>query len=32
MPMAPVMWAEVGGMLSDRFGVRWIVNGVLKQV
>jgi PhnB protein len=32
MPMAPVMWAEVGGMLSDRFGVRWIINGVLKQV
>jgi PhnB protein len=32
MPMAPVMWAEVGGMLTDRYGVRWIINGVLKPV
>ncbi|MGZ5198667.1 MAG: VOC family protein [Telluria sp.] len=32
MPMAPALWAEVAGMLTDRFGVEWIINGVLKPV
>jgi PhnB protein len=32
MPMAPMMWAEIAGMVTDRFGIEWIVNGVLKPV
>ena len=28
MPMAPAFWAECFGMLSDRFGISWAVNGV----
>jgi PhnB protein len=32
MPMAPMMWAEVAGMVTDRYGVEWIINGVLKAV
>jgi PhnB protein len=27
MPMAPAFWARTFGMLSDRFGVRWAING-----
>jgi PhnB protein len=27
MPMAPAFWAETFGMLNDRFGVSWAVNG-----
>jgi PhnB protein len=27
MPMAPAFWAETFGMLTDRFGVSWAVNG-----
>ncbi|MEO8545678.1 MAG: VOC family protein [Betaproteobacteria bacterium] len=27
MPMAPAFWAATFGMLTDRFGVRWAVNG-----
>jgi PhnB protein len=32
MPMAPAMWAETAGMVTDRYGVEWIINGVLKAV
>jgi PhnB protein len=28
MPMAPAFWAECFGMLTDRFGISWAVNGV----
>ena len=27
MPLAPAFWAETFGMLTDRFGVSWAVNG-----
>lgn len=27
MPMAPAFWAKAFGMLTDRFGVHWAVNG-----
>ncbi len=27
MPMAPAFWARTFGMLTDRFGVNWAVNG-----
>lgn len=27
MPMAPTFWAESFGMLTDRFGLSWAVNG-----
>ena len=27
MPLAPAFWAKVFGMLTDRFGVSWAVNG-----
>ncbi len=26
MPMAPSFWVECFGMLTDRYGVRWMVN------
>ena len=26
MPMAPSFWVERFGMLTDRYGVRWMVN------
>ncbi|CAN5552727.1 VOC family protein [soil metagenome] len=29
MPMAPAFWAEKFGMLIDKFGLPWIVNGVM---
>jgi PhnB protein len=29
MPMAPTFWARTFGMLTDRFGTPWIVNGEL---
>jgi PhnB protein len=32
MPMAPAMWAKAAGMVTDRFGADWIVNGVLNEV
>ena len=28
MPMQPAFWAKTWGMLTDRFGTPWIVNGV----
>ena len=27
MPLAPAFWARTFGMLTDRFGVSWAVNG-----
>jgi PhnB protein len=27
MPMGPTFWARSFGMLTDRFGVSWAVNG-----
>ena len=27
MPLAPTFWAKTFGMLTDRFGVNWAVNG-----
>ena len=27
MPLAESFWAQTFGMLTDRFGVPWIVNG-----
>lgn len=27
MPLAPAFWAKTFGMLTDRFGVAWAVNG-----
>jgi PhnB protein len=32
MPMQPAFWAKSFGMLTDRFGTPWIVNGVLLPV
>lgn len=29
MPMQPSFWAKLFGMVTDRFGTPWIVNGVL---
>jgi PhnB protein len=30
MPMQPVFWAKAWGMLVDRFGTAWMVNGDLQ--
>jgi PhnB protein len=27
MPLAPSFWARSFGMLTDRFGISWAVNG-----
>jgi PhnB protein len=32
MPMQPAFWAKTWGMLVDRFGTSWIVNGELIPV
>jgi PhnB protein len=32
MAMAPTYWAKSFGMLTDKFGTHWIVNGVLQPV
>jgi len=32
MAMAPTFWAKSFGMLTDKFGTHWIVNGVLQPV
>jgi PhnB protein len=29
MAMAPTFWAKCFGMLTDRFGAQWVVNGEL---
>jgi PhnB protein len=32
MPMQPAFWAKTWGMLTDRFGTPWMVNGEMIQV
>jgi PhnB protein len=32
MPMQGSMWAKAFGMLVDRYGVRWMINGELNQI
>ena len=32
MAMAPTFWAKSFGMLTDKFGAHWIVNGELLHV
>ena len=32
MPWSPTFWAERFGMLTDRYGVHWIVNGGLNAL
>ncbi|MCP5285023.1 MAG: VOC family protein [Burkholderiaceae bacterium] len=32
MPMGESFWAEVFGAVTDRFGISWLVNGVLKPM
>jgi PhnB protein len=32
MPMGASFWAEVFGAVTDRFGISWLVNGVLKPM
>lgn len=32
MPMMPTFWAKVCGMVTDKFGTPWIVNGELLPV
>lgn len=29
MPMSKTFWAEAFGMLVDRFGTPWVVNGAM---
>lgn len=32
MPMAPTFWAEIFGMVTDRFGTPWLINGPLREL
>ncbi len=32
MPLQPMFWAKIWGMLTDKFGAPWIVNGELQAV
>lgn len=32
MPMQPTFWADAFGMLTDRFGLEWMVNGAMKPM
>jgi PhnB protein len=32
MPFSPTFWAEKFGMLTDKFGVDWIINGNLNKM
>jgi PhnB protein len=32
MPLQPMFWAKIWGMLSDRFGTPWIINGELMDL
>lgn len=32
MPLSPTFWAEQFGMVTDRFGTPWLINGVAKQL
>ena len=31
MPLAPTFWAKTFGMLTDRFGIQWMVNVAAEQ-
>ena len=31
MPMGPTFWADIFGMLTDRYGTSWMVSGGMKQ-
>jgi len=32
MPFAPTFWAEKFGMVTDKYGVDWMINGVLQKM
>jgi len=32
MALQPMFWAKIWGMLTDKFGTPWIVNGELQAV
>jgi len=32
MPLQPMFWAKIWGMLTDKFGTPWMVNGALQAV
>lgn len=32
MPMQAQFWAKTWGMLTDRFGITWMVNGELQDI
>jgi len=32
MPLQPMFWANICGMLTDRYGTPWIVNGELQAI
>jgi len=32
MPFAPTFWAEKFGMLTDKYGVDWMINGVMLKM
>ena len=32
MPFGPTFWAEKFGMVTDKYGVDWMVNAVMKQM
>ncbi len=32
MPYSPTFWAKKFGMLTDRFGIHWIINGELTPI
>jgi PhnB protein len=32
MPFGPTFWAEKFGMLVDKYGVAWVINGVLRPL
>ena len=31
MPLAPTFWADIFGMLTDRFGTSWMIGGGMKE-
>jgi PhnB protein len=32
MPFEPTFWAEKFGMVEDKFGIDWIINGAMKRM
>jgi len=32
MPLQPAFWAKCAGMVTDKFGTPWIINGELQAV